>query len=683
VTSSARLRAALTAMVLLGACNASSGTDIQPPPGSGGPVAGSSGTNRNVDGGGAGDLRITVLAPKMMEVLKAGSSSEVRVRVQSVRPGTSDPSGDSVDPTSILAELRRNRDNTAVARGPLFGPMPNSEFAAPFDLSSVSSGDYQLIVTGATSGGTKGMAVANVRVDAGPKIDIVNPKENGSYKGSVTVQVTIDSAPFGPTMNVAASIGVLPIALNPTGAPNTYEALVEFLSLASPLDGDQVLKVTASNVGGTRSEASVRFTIDNKGPEITATEPKEASVVGGIIRLRAKVTDPSGVLGNTVTAVVGNRQDVNFKVELKPEGEPGFYSELFDTARLTSCKSPGDGKLCIIFPNLSFRASDRAGNESALAYDIAVDNQGPVVDLAPPPIRVIKYDQTQKKLVCSFAFDPLGDYQGIGDMPRDLCGVPQVFDLRARIEDDGNYGLGLKFSPISLVDPATPAFYVLADTSQPLVVDVDGDGICDAINPKLIPTTKGPSQSNEVLTIRLNPVPPKGAADFTPDPSLDPMSPLRAMWPGCNPGKDPAAPRRLCGSQTLTMAIGYPSAIGPNPAIWSIEPITGAEPWCVGGQFDTHANEIKDGWACIAAAATDRLGNSGVSNPLRVYVNARGDMLVPRPGTCPGPPGSAGSAPNCTGSFSRQTGMVSATPCRGKTFQPSTVINLGALPEGM
>jgi hypothetical protein len=681
ISTSAHRRAAVTLLAIACAACQSSAPEDSPPPSNG--SVGGSGGGRTSDGGpvsGAGELKISIVAPKPMEPIKARTSSEVRVRVLSVRPGTNDPSGDPVDPTSIVASLRRMSDNGEAAHSTLFGPMPNSEFAAPIDLSSVSSGDYQLIVTGNTSGGTRGMTVSTVRVDAGPRIEIKSPTENGSYKGSVTIQVIIDSAPFGPTMSVEASIGVLPIALNPTGAPNTYEALVEFLKLASPLEGDQVLKVAAINVANTRSEERVRFTIDNRGPEITATEPKEGVVVGGIIRLRAKVSDQSGVLGNSVTAVIGNRQDVNFKVDLKAEGDTGFYSELFDTARLTSCKPLPDTSLCIVFPNLSFRASDRAGNESFQAYDIAVDNQPPTVDLSPPgDLRIIQYNPEKKKLVCSWAFNPIGDYQRLGDMPRDLCAAPQVFDVRARIEDDGNRADGLKFAPTSGVDPATTTLYVLSETSQALVVDVDGDGVCDSLNPKLIPTTKGPTQSNEVLAVRLAAVPPKGAADFTPDPSL--MTPAgMAAYPACTPGDAPVGPRRLCGAQPQTIVIGYPAAVGPASSIWSVEPITSAEPWCVGSQFDAFANQIREGWACVAAAATDKLGNTGVSNPLRVWIQNRG---LPNTPSCPAPPPTAPPPPNCTGSFNRQSGTVGPSPCRGRTFRPREIINAGALPEGM
>ena len=86
-------------------------------------------------------------------------------------------------------------------------------------------------------------------------------------------------------------------------------------------------------------------------------------------------------------------------------------------------------------------------------------------------------------------------------MPGDGCAVPQVFDLRARIEDAGNRAEGLKHPPTAGVDPGTTGLYVLDDTAQPLVVDADGDGVCDAINPRLVPTTTPPVQSNQVLAV--------------------------------------------------------------------------------------------------------------------------------------------------------------------------------------
>ena len=140
------------------------------------------------------------------------------------------------------------------------------------------------------------------------------------------------------------------------------------------------------------------------------------------------------------------------------------------------------------------------GNETVVGYDFAVDNIAPVADLDPPNLRDSQLDRV---LRCSHEFDPLGNNSFDGDMPNDRKMVPQVFDLRARIEDDGNRAAGLKLTPISLVDPHETSVYILDDETQPLIVDTDGDGSCDAINPLLIPTTQPPTQNNQVLKVRL------------------------------------------------------------------------------------------------------------------------------------------------------------------------------------
>lgn len=675
------VRAVLLAAVSASAigCGKGTGTDLPPPsPGGTGGSAGTGG-GRTFDGGGIGEVRITILTPKTMDTIKGGTAPEVRARIASVRAGSADPSGDPIDPASVEVSLRRPFDNSLVIKGPLFGPLTSGEFGAPFDLASVPTGEYQLLVQAATTGKAMGTAAIPIRVDAGPIITIVSPKDRGSYKGSVTVQVLIDSAPFGPTSNIEASIGASPIALLPGGAPNTYEALVEFINHTPPLDGEQILRVGASNAASTRTDARVRFTVDNKGPVITATEPAEGTVVGGIIRIRARVADAAGVLSNQVIAVIGNRKGDDFVVPLKPDAEAGFLSGLFDTRRLTSCKPPPDETLCIVFPTLSFRTSDLAGNESVVSYEIAVDNHPPLIDLYPSPgLRITRFDPTLKRLVCSHAFDPLGNYGQLGDMPDDRCAVPQVFDLRARVEDRGNRADGLKHQPISLVNPSTVAAYVQGDTSQPLVVDVDGDGVCDVINPLLVPTTRPAMRSNEVLSVRLTPVPPKGSADFTPDVLLD-VEPGRSQYPSCTKGTSLLGSRPLCGSEPLSVVIGYPAAIGPYPAIWSLAPITEAEPLCVGSQFDSYANLIPEGWACIAVAAADNLGNQATSNPLRVWIQRRG---LPNTPTCPQPPANAGPPPDCTGTYNIQTGMLTGGMCRGRSFPAFEVINLGALPEG-
>ena len=258
---------------------------------------------------------------------------------------------------------------------------------------------------------------------------------------------------------------------------------------------------------------------------------------------------------------------------------------------------------------------------------------------------------------CSFLFDPLSVNQDIGDMPNDGCMVPQVFDLRARVEDRGNDPNGTKIVPLAGIDPDNTAVYILADTSQPLIVDSDNNGTCDTINPLLLPTP-GPltqSNSNEVLKIRLAPVPPGGSADFRPDPTVPASLP-------CGPGTDTTPPKVLCtidGFEQPTVAISY---AGGLPNIWGVEPVTPAR--CFGNQLDTQANNIPDGqWICVAVQSADLLGNKGVSTAMRVYVKY--DETGP---FCATPPSNAGPPPTCTGSYDPVSKTATQGACTTLSF---------------
>jgi hypothetical protein len=635
-----------------------------------------------IDGGGPlADLQITMLAPTAGSILKAASSPEIRAQVTATLPLDAGPVGDHIATVAYAFIPAATPKAKPLVSGPLFGPAANSEFATRSDLTTLPTGDYILAVTAVTYNGGVAAATLAVQVDAGPTVRIISPKSGGTYKGSVAVQVQIDSAPFPPTVEpVQATVGGYPLALSASGNAGFYQGIIEFEKYQPPLVDEQRLTVIATNALGTSNQAEVKFVVDVHGPTFSDTLPVPGAVVGGVIVVRAKVTDVSGILGPSVIAIIEDQADsLSFRLELKPEiGAPGYYSALFDTAKFPRCKVAST-ELCVVFPNLSFRASDTLGNDAFLAYDFAVDHLPPLFDLDPPAdLRLMKFDQELRMNVCSWAFDPLGNWSRPGDMPNQGSFVPQIFDLRARIEDDGNRGIDLKVVPISGIDPATTHMYVLDDTTQPLVVDWDGDGYCDGINPLLVPTASPPKNSNQVMTIRLVPVTPKGTGDFTPDPSLlDPL--VLNSYPGCNQGVDEKAPLRLCGVENIPVAIGYPSALDPQAAVWTIEPLTEKEPWCLGSQFDTYANQIADGWACFAAGGADRNGNQGVSAPLRLYVSAKFvDPTQPsgQPKLGPTgylPPTDAGAAPDCTGTYDPLTKQLSAKPCIGRRFPSKQV----------
>ncbi len=88
--------------------------------------------------------------------------------------------------------------------------------------------------------------------------------------------------------------------------------------------------------------------------------------------------DRAGVLGPSVIAFIGNRGGEGFELELLPEPALGHVLGPLrhpQADRLPS-QRPRTG-LCVVWPNLSFRASDLLGNETVLAYDIGIDNQPP------------------------------------------------------------------------------------------------------------------------------------------------------------------------------------------------------------------------------------------------------------------------------------------------------------------
>jgi hypothetical protein len=70
------------------------------------------------------------------------------------------------------------------------------------------------------------------------------------------------------------------------------------------------------------------------------------------------------------------------------------------------------------------------------------------------------------------------------------------------------------------------------------------------------------------------------------------------------------------------MAIPYTS--GAEPAIWTLAPVVPSGLQCVGNQFDAFANNLHDGWSCMAVRAADKLGNMQVSRVLRVCVDHDG-----------------------------------------------------------
>jgi hypothetical protein len=507
----------------------------------------------------------------------------------------------------------------------------------PVALTGIPSGEVVLEVVAKTVKGLEGRQYRTIKVDSGPSIIIAQPEENEPRKGSAPVKVTITDAAFGvDAASVQAFVGNFPLTLTKTDA-TTWQTTINFADFMPPLTGEQLIKVLAkNNAGATTSEPATesqtvrKFVIDNAGPLFEMASPVANEMIGGVVNISAKISDGAGVLDSSVVVVVGHGGK-EYEVKLNPPAPNAVnpvYTGLFDTSRL-----PKNA----ISPSVSFRAADKLGNESTLGYFVILDNNPPLSELDPPDdFRAL--ENRNGEPFCSWQFDPVGP-----DAVDDGEKVAQLFDIRARIEDQGNEALsgGQDTVFLSGVKEGDVDLVILDDTTQPLVVDLpdaeddemDNGGpalpTCDTLNPQLVPTTV-PRGSKDLLVVDMVPLQPAGVADFLPD-----------VEASCNSGGAQNKPAALCEStedlskarydsfrtphsEYMTRIISY--NVAREPAIWTIgQIVAGPDPRCGGTQFDTIGNNISDGWACLAVVAKDKLGNKSVSRPIRVCIDKDSD----------------------------------------------------------
>jgi len=116
--------------------------------------------------------------------------------------------------------------------------------------------------------------------------------------------------------------------------------------------------------------------------------------------------------------------------------------------------------------------------------------------------------------------------------------------------------------------------------------------------------------------------------------------------------------RAVCG--IFSRVIFYTADVS-EPAIYSLPPvISGDSQFCSGLQFDALANNIPEGWACVAVKAVDNVGNVGISRPLRIFIDYTRDDQ---------PFYNVADAPDCTGTYDKQTNVTTNAAC---AFDPET-----------
>jgi hypothetical protein len=619
------------------------------------------------DGGGDGDqdgsqgdapdaplpttITITVQSPAPAAVAPAAVRFTPALEVRVESPASQ--AGDTLDDVTVEVLLLPQRTKAAVGKLNQVGldALPESNVVVyrfadtPIDVAAAASGNYELLVIAKTKGGVEGRATVPFQIDGGPSIRVDTPVADRSYRGSAPIDVTIGDDFFGPISDVQMKVGQHTVTFAGPGGPSgkQYTATLDFASYMPALEGEQILTVRAKNRNGTESVVTRKFVSDSKGPTITEARPKDGDLVGNVVTIQAEVKDPAGVLASSVVAVFANGPGTEYTIPLNapaPGATPQAYSAIFDTRLLPF----GENAL---YPTLSFRASDSLGNESLLTNVVWLDNKPPLAELDPPEMRMLARNEGNV-YACSWPFDPVGP-----DAADDLDVVPQIVDIRARVEDKGNDPLSgsPNYIPISGVDVAQ--LLILDDTSQPLIVNTNpvpkgnkqADTLCDALNPLLVPTTR-PMTAKDALLVTLFPIQPAGIPDLTntattgvtligddlscagggntkiPDPACEVTGNIaKAKWRIVTT----VSPAFIdLHSEVVRIFPGYGGVgAGLLPSIYTIpkQEAGAANALCGGTQLDTLANFVSDGWACLAVFASDRLGNKQVSKPMRICVD--------------------------------------------------------------
>ncbi len=521
------------------------------------------------------------------------------------------------------------------------GAMANT-WTADISIAAVPSGMATFTVSAADIAGKLGSAQGTYLHDHGPTITFVKPTA-ATAKDTLSVEVIIDDALHPITMlsQVKAGIhspGDITLTQIAGATPFRAAANVNLNNYNPTLDGPQVVTVTATNSKGTSQTARKQFTVDNSGPVIVIDKPAGGSFVGGVTTIQATITDLSGVNPASVVAVVaGNLANTVSLTRMDPMSND--YVGFFDMRALGTNK--------YVYAEVSVRADDTLGNHNETGEQVIVDNTPPWLSMdGSMQMRVGKYD-ANNNIECSRLFAPLGppsDHPAIEGQT-----VQQVITLRARVEDQGNKAPGLLETHISGLDPSTVTLFAVPfTTGTVLAVDTNGDGICDDVNPTLIPTTNV-SMSGEALALAMSPLANgAGSADFRLDAANSPPNTPPAGCAEVGDQATTAPPTPMCAiTSGMTFALPTNDAVG---AVWSIGPITSTQ--CAGYQVDS-LNHLPEGPTCVITRAVDKAGNQMVSYPLHICIDRNG-------GKCTS---FTPNATDCTGKWDKVNQMLVPGTC--------------------
>jgi hypothetical protein len=503
----------------------------------------------------------------------------------------------------------------------------DNEYSAELNLSQVPAGRVGFTCTASDTAQHAGAASIRSFLDKGPLITFVRP-EKGSARAlneALDIEFTVEAQPLSDNdehadaEEVALDVAGVDIPLDDAEVTDGHYRLQVDLTDAqfNPTpNGDTPITVKASN---SRAPAPVRASvnrsvaIDGAGPQITVLSPGNKAVVGGTVHLTFKVADDvSGVDPSTVVVSL-NDQDNTYDPanDRWAKIDASTFTFDFDSRQV---------KLAQVQITVNIRANDEVGNTSPVSSELLyLDNYPPSIDLDPLNVRTLSHTDG----ACSVSFDPVGDAAA-----NDLDSAKLGARLRAVAWDNTN-GTDEIEGHYAGVNPGSVRLYVEADNSKPLLIDKDGDGVCDEV------AQVNNSNSIELLSVtpNLQPWYKKGDEDAAPATA--------AL--GC-PLKDGPAehPSFLCNKESdMYIALQENYSGTAQPIIYAVGVSAGPE--CSGVAWEFTGKTKSDGWTCFVARGVDTVGNVGVSRPLRLCVDRDGPG-----GVTPACASASTPPPSCT-----------------------------------
>jgi len=370
--------------------------------------------------------------------------------------------------------------------------------------------------------------------------------------------------------------------------PNAPEGSVPIIVQA----GNRRMPVASVN------EVTRHVIVDGAGPVVTITDPKGESVRGGKVTLTFTAVDAESGVDPDSIEVTLNGVAYRYSASDDDWGQDGdTYTFDFDTTQIEGS---------IVQATIAVTATDRVGNSSKdEAIVLYLDNQPPIVDLDPPPVR----EKQKGADTCSVAFDPVGPLAA-----NDLATVLQLQKFRALVWDVTNDAPGQTIHYYSGTDLDSVIIRLQPNVAQGLLVDTNGDGYCDDL------LSEDDSTKPKDLPFQpLKGIPPQGTS-WISVPGDDPLASEFPMppKPTCKYATDHAdPPDPLCpptNTDDMIRAISW-DVDSSVPAIFGIGSLDGIA--CTGTDWEI-GPVVEEGWICVAGRAEDHTGNVGISRPLRL-----------------------------------------------------------------